>query len=296
MKKILSLILFLISSYQLFSQDINIQGVIKDSENNEPIRFAAVSVYNELKGISSDENGRFKLTLPPEYLNRKIAISSIGYNDTIIDITLLTGQDNRIKLNPKKYEIAGAVIIAQKKREIIIDKLKKSIFNQISSVGSSDPRIISKFFHYEKEYENMFIEEIGFFFNRYYDADIEPRFILRIMQVDSVTGYPGSDLLEKTVVSLEKTKPKNHFEYKFKLEKPILFPKEGVFIGLEWIAIEGNKVHGPYKSTFYAPTLESKARDKIEPNMWEYFGGVWKLKRPFGGKKVEPYIQLKLTN
>jgi len=296
MKRILTLTLFLVISNFVFTQEIVIQGVIKNLENNEPISYAAVSVYNELNGISSDTDGNFKLTLSTDYLNKKLAISSIGYDDTIVEIASLLDKENVIKLIPKQYEIAEAVIIAQKKREIVVDKLKKSIFNQITTAGASDPRIISKFFNYEPEYENMFIEEIGFFFDRYFDSEIEPKFILRIMQVDTVTGYPGADLLEKTVVKLEKTKPQNHFEHNYVLEKPILFPETGIYIGVEWIAIKENKVNGPHKSTFYAPTLESKARDKIEPNMWEFYGGVWKLKKPFGGKKVEPYIELKLKN
>ena len=142
----------------------------------------------------------------------------------------------------------------------------------------------------------MFINEIGFFFDRYYDSDIKPQFILRIMQIDSVTGYPSMDLLEKTVIKLDNTKPRNHFEFYYKLEKPILFPENGIFIGVEWIAIEENKVNGPYRSSWYAPTLESKARDKIETNMWEYYGGVWKRRKSLNGMNAEPYIELKLTN
>ncbi|HKK62377.1 MAG TPA: carboxypeptidase-like regulatory domain-containing protein [Bacteroidales bacterium] len=295
MKKTLSLALFLLISNLVFAQEIVLQGVVRNLKSDEPISYAAISVYNELKGISSDVDGNFKLTLSSEYSNKKLAISAIGYSDTIVKISSFVDNDNVIKLVPKQYEILEAVVIAEN-REIIVDKLKKSFFNQVSTFGSSDPRINLKFFNYEEEYEQMFIEEIGFFFDRYYDSDIEPRFILRIMEVDSVTGYPGSDLLEKTVVRLAKTKPRDNVEFEYKLEKPILFPKQGVFVGIEWLAIEENKVKGPYDRTFYAPTLKSKSRKRIEPNIWEYYGGVWKLRKPYGGKHVEPYIQLKLTN
>ena len=295
MKKALLLTLFLFISNFIFSQEIAIQGEIKNCKNGEPISFAAISVYKELKGISSNDNGNFYLTLPADYLNKKLVISSIGFNDTIIDVNLLTGKKKLIKLVPKQYEIAEAIIIAQKKKEIVIDKLKKSFLNQYSTTGPSDPKIVAKYFKYKPEYNGFYLKEINIFFDREFDYNISPIFIVRIFSKDTLTDTPGNDLIEKTVLRMVLSKPKLHYKYTYQLENPILFPKSGVYIGIEWIAINENK-HKVYKSIVYAPTLSAKMRDKEETNLWEFYGGTWKLKKSTNNINTQPYIELRLIN
>ena len=91
----------------------------------------------------------------------------------------------------------------------------------------------------------------------------------------------------------------------------ILFPKEGVVIGLEWMIIEENKYLFEYKDTkskktnsfvTYAPSLVINYTE--EENSFHFSGGKWRKRsraisnsgREWDGKIMTPAINLILTN
>lgn len=282
-------------NFLAFGQELTIKGKVVSQENSIPISYASVSVYNELKGISTNIDGEFILELNKDYYEKNIVISSIGYYDTIIPVNQLINRCSSVSLRSKTYEIGEATVIAYKRKEIVIDKLRKSPFNQLSATGSTDPKIIAKYFDYDSDYSGLFINEIGVFFDREFDFKLEPLFILRIFSKDTLNNCPGNDLIEKTIVKLKSSKQQFHYKFHYQLEDPIVFPETGVYIAIEWIAIKENK-YTAYKNDYYSPALEAKIRDNEDTNLWEFYGGSWKLKKHLTKKNIQPYIELILVN
>ena len=287
--------LFLFISILSFGENIIIKGRVVSKENDSPISYASVSVFNELKGTSTSINGEFKLELDKDYYEKDIVVSSIGYYDTIIPVNQLTDEFSLISLRSKTYEIGEATVIACKKKEVIIDKLRKSFMNQYATTGSTDPKIIAKYFEYEPDYKGLFINEISIFFNREFDYELQPLFILRLFSKDTLNDCPGNDLIEKTIINLEASKQKSHYKFTYQFDESIIFPENGIYIAIEWIAIEENK-YTAYNKNYYSPSLAAKMRDNEDTNLWEFYGGNWKLKKSLTNINTQPYIELRLVN
>ena len=61
---------------------ITIPGISRtviSKADGEPIRYASIGVINRNIGTVSDSLGRFTLTIPAEYINDSVRISSVGY-------------------------------------------------------------------------------------------------------------------------------------------------------------------------------------------------------------------------
>ncbi len=79
MKKIQFIILIVVFAIVSYSQSIT--GYVKDAKTKEPISFANISIKGTGLGTISNSNGYFRLVIPKNYQNKKIAISFIGYKN-----------------------------------------------------------------------------------------------------------------------------------------------------------------------------------------------------------------------
>ncbi|MCG8412037.1 MAG: carboxypeptidase-like regulatory domain-containing protein [Bacteroidales bacterium] len=292
MRLISTLLILIIFRVFSLAQDFAIEGIVINSENGTPVSYASVCLQNETKGISTNEKGAFRLILQTKDLKKQIVISAIGYYDTVFSISTLNKNAVNLKLKPRSYQIPEAVVVVSHKiKTIIIDKLRKSIFKQVMMAGPSNPKIVAKNFKYIEKYDGFYLNEISIFFDREFDYSIKPKFILRVFAKDTINNTPGKDLISKALITLDKSKPQMHYKYTYKLENPIKFPKTGLFVGIEWIAIKENKYNEKRKA--YSPFLAGKYRKRMDNNLWEFYGGSWKLKSPVKDNS-EPYIELRL--
>jgi len=82
MKKIATFILLLfLCSLEIFAQETQIKGIVKDEITQEEIAFATIALFNEgeiVDGISTNENGEFQLKTDKKFTY--IEVSFIGYN------------------------------------------------------------------------------------------------------------------------------------------------------------------------------------------------------------------------
>ncbi len=81
-------IFILIFLYQLtYSQEITVNGIVKDAKTNEPIPGAAVFELGDVTvGTATDTEGFFSLNFSKKHILLKVAY--IGYRDTVFDINL----------------------------------------------------------------------------------------------------------------------------------------------------------------------------------------------------------------
>ena len=109
------------------SRQIVLSGIITDAESSEPLPYATVSVYNRngdlADGGIADENGVFKLNLPPnDYL---LNFEYIGFESVTIDIKPYPNNINigTVKLISSFDSLEGVDVVGQSAEvEIRLDK------------------------------------------------------------------------------------------------------------------------------------------------------------------------------
>jgi hypothetical protein len=112
-KKLLFLIFFLSLTSVLFAQTTIVSGTVTDAGNNQPMPYVTVAFAGSSIGMSSNSNGKFRLTSAIPY--NRIKASFVGYKDFFIAITPGKEQVINIKLHPSTEELSEVDIKAGKK-------------------------------------------------------------------------------------------------------------------------------------------------------------------------------------
>ncbi len=130
MKKTLTFCLLIIANFT-FSQSKTITGIIKDATTSLPVESVSIGVSNSNLGTISNEEGKFRITLPEKnnvlqfsHLYYKLELYSIKENETDIEVFI----------DPKSFVLEEVVINHKPGKELLIDavnaskdKLEKSI-------------------------------------------------------------------------------------------------------------------------------------------------------------------------
>lgn len=105
----------LLLSYFSFAQESSFFGVVIDTEKN-PVPYATIWFTEINKGTATNEKGNFAIKkLPLGVYN--VQISSLGYAEIKIKITIKKGKNNQIFiLQPKSYALDDVVITAKQNK------------------------------------------------------------------------------------------------------------------------------------------------------------------------------------
>ncbi len=130
MKKTLTFCLLIIANYT-FSQSRTITGIIKDATTSLPVESVSVGVSNSNLGTISNEEGKFRITLPEK--NNVLQFSHLYYK--LESYTIKENETNiEIFIDPKSFVLEEVVINHKPGKELLIDavnaskdKLEKSI-------------------------------------------------------------------------------------------------------------------------------------------------------------------------
>lgn len=130
MKKFCALILILLCNFS-FSQSKTISGIIKDITSLAPIESVSITVSNSNLGTISNEDGKFRITLPEN--SSKIEFSHLLYN---LEAYIARTNDAEVEifLTPKSFHLDEVVINHRPGKELLTNaidasknKLEKSI-------------------------------------------------------------------------------------------------------------------------------------------------------------------------
>ena len=285
---------FLTLQISFFAQT---KGIVVD-QNNKPIPYVNIWVENENIGTTSEENGTFEINTTDK--NKILVFSAVGFETKKISMDL----SQKVEMKRLIYELNEVVIENPKfNNEIEIGDSKNQNFHHWSG---KTPDVLVKFFPFQKEYEKTkFIKNVILSSQ---SKIKNATFKIRVFYINE-NGFPDKDALnEDVVVSVKKGNRKNKIDISnFKLK----IPKEGIFIGFEWIIIESNKFNikrnnknlYPQNNDFRfepCPSLNTAYKDFV----FEYRSGKWhKRSRNINpgfdfthNKTIEPAINLTLTN
>ena len=258
--------------------------------------YANISFLNSDKGISSQEDGTFRMYIDEKVLKNKIHISCLNYKDTIV---LAEDLQNKILFLQPKVIVLDEVIISKRvDKRIVLDRVKR----EITAMHSRGMRMLAKYFPNNKKYECCnYISKIDIHFRKRQHK--QSKFRIRIFDRDSITGLPKNDLLHKNIpITIDKDEDKVSLDM---TDFDIEMPKDGFFIAFEKLFIPFNEYSGsskdPKATIFYSPVIgitKSKEFKKIDRNFvfvkgkWQSLG-LQKLRRMKG---YVPAISVTLSN
>lgn len=131
MKKIFnySALFFIFFIYQAFPTNaqeasLTISGKISNSETNEPIPFASISIGKSGTGTSSNAEGKFTIKIPAGFKQDTLRVTYVGYRAFQQAIPSIKNQALLIKLQPATVELAE--IIVSGKRKTAVDILREA--------------------------------------------------------------------------------------------------------------------------------------------------------------------------
>ncbi len=93
-------------------QMIVVSGTLIDSETEEPLVFATVSIKNESIRTVSNSLGKFDFHIPRQYIDRMLVISMLGYENREVPVRQLVNSDSILfKLNKATQYLEEVVIL-----------------------------------------------------------------------------------------------------------------------------------------------------------------------------------------
>ena len=291
MKKKLLSILFSFLSVSLFSQ---IKGKVVD-ENNEPLSYVNILVENENIGTTSDLDGSFSLNIKEE---KTVIFSILGFEK----LKLKSSQVSLVKMIPATYQL-GEIAIGNKKetKQIEIGKTE----NTIRQAFENGPRFDAKFFPYKSNYgKNKYIKKVSV----YTESNINEAIVkIHFYEIDA-NGLPGDELIEKDFIA--KVKRGSRMTQFDVSSLNMIFPKKGLFVAIERLFIESNKLEKevaasePGKTKIQRTYYPLPFYNFVEREFtYTFLGGKWTKESkkdaeglPVKTRVFEPAINLILTN
>jgi CubicO group peptidase (beta-lactamase class C family) len=183
-----------------------IKGRVLNRNGNEPIAYANIGISRTNVGTISNKDGSFSIIIPEGFNNDTLAISSLGFSKKMIPIKFFTHEKATvIYLNEKRTMLQPVVVSSNKKKEKLTS-LGNMAFNggilevDTNYCGRSIALLIdtNRIKHKGKQILPAYLEMARIRILRNNLRSFKVR--LRLNEVDSVTGAPGRDFLEKSIV------------------------------------------------------------------------------------------------
>ncbi|WP_298427056.1 carboxypeptidase-like regulatory domain-containing protein [uncultured Kordia sp.] len=290
----------------------SISGVIVNKETQQPIPYAHLIIPSQKRGTTADKNGRFKFTVPDEWIGTILKVTCVGFVDK--KIVLKQGENVAIHLEPS-VEFLKAVHLSNEERQ---DVVRVNSFRRKRGIGLGNfsggayPSMFARYYPYETSLgDENYLKEVSIFFFKKGRQNAKFRF--RVVSA-SADKMPDEDLVDPMIVEV------SYKQAKTKIKMPsngIEVPRGGFFIVVEHLFIEDNAfeevIHLQVSDSLQIQDIKQKRYAPIfkgiienDGDSYSYYMSVngWKkvrkLKMPRADFKEEevvaPAFKLKLTN
>lgn len=244
----LFLLFFLLSTLSFPKEKI--RKIIVDN-NRHPLAFTNITSIQSNNGIMTNAHGEFTLDAD---INDTLKFTNIAYQTRLISVKELLMMDT-IFLSENVKELTQIFI-----QNFNLFKTEKEM-GFYTSAGSSSFSFgagsqLAVYLENVKGKEGW-IKKINFKIHQMNQC--KNNFRIRFLEFDTTTFSPGKDILtENIIIPFDKLKKKNNIDV---AEHHIIFPKEGLFVVLEWL--DTNEDCSNKKS----PTIEAN-NELTDNNPW----------------------------
>lgn len=283
MKLLIKLLLIVLWSDIVLAQQV---GHLIDFKTEKPIPYVNMQILGSRTGFTSDENGKYKVSVKS---TDSIVLSAIGYKTKILGASQIKGD---LFLHPTSYDIPQ-VNIENEEKQVEIGRVKKQIFSYYYGASNGYTYMIGRFFNFKEEYkETPLLKSIEVLTDSELDS---AQFNIRLYSVDSL-GYPDELIQHTNIFAFA---AKGIHLTKVDIEKLYLkFPTNGLFVAIEWLKLERNLYQWSFRDTRTKKRIESVSLEpsiavENNPNKgdsWIYTG-KWRLEKD----KSSRLIQMKIT-
>ncbi|UOB17602.1 carboxypeptidase-like regulatory domain-containing protein [Abyssalbus ytuae] len=112
---------------------VQYKGDVVDSESNDPVISAILSISDTNISTVTNTEGEFLLKVPVDKINGVVTVSSLGYITTRVPLTDFSKDEYRIKLKPSVIELPQVNIEMPGNAELLVrETLKKKGVNNIN--------------------------------------------------------------------------------------------------------------------------------------------------------------------
>ncbi len=237
---------------------------VLDSITRQPVSYA--NIWNEKQIIrNSDSLGNFEASIADK---KPLKITAIGYQEKVFR----TNQ-NPILLQPVPYLLDEVVIRKPKNTNPTV--VSKSSRKGQALFVQYDAKSVSVVKFIKGESTQKFLKSIAF----YTQTSSNNRKIALIFYSVNEKGEPGQLLNTETIVcNLKKGTKETRVDL---VDYAIELPKEGIYVGLQHLLIEDNKMYSQDKnatplSFFYEPGLYFSEETDTKDS-WCFYDEKWKL-------------------
>ncbi|MBM1107056.1 carboxypeptidase-like regulatory domain-containing protein [Aurantibacter crassamenti] len=222
------LIIFQLFSSKAFSQEIVMNGIVIDSENQEPIEFVNIGVQNKNQGTITNSNGKFNLRLPKEYKTDSVTVSHINYYSVKI---LAQNLKNQTILLEPKTTVLSEVVVSNKK--IKNRKIGVKSYNRLLStrVTSKSTDIIELAQLIKVPTEEAKVKAVNFNIRKWSKVDGVK---VRINFYENVDNYPSKKIIQKNIIQEIPTERESDW-IRIDLNNSDIYITQDFFIGIEFI-------------------------------------------------------------
>lgn len=227
-KPIYIFILFQILTFQSFSQEIEMNGIIADSETKNSIEFVNIGILNKNIGTISNSNGEFNLKISKDFLNDSLTISHINYYPVKIAIENIKNQT--IFLEPKTTELSE-VIVSNKKRTFRKIGVKSYARLLSMRVISKNNDVVEAAQLINIPDKNVRIKNVNFNIRKWSKVD---GVYIRINFYKNVDNAPGEKIILENIVQEIPMKTDTGW-IKIDLSNYNIYTSEDFFVGIEFI-------------------------------------------------------------
>ncbi|MDO9274610.1 MAG: carboxypeptidase-like regulatory domain-containing protein [Lutibacter sp.] len=226
MKKILSIILFILVAFSGNSQEIILNGVIIDSETNKPIEFVNIGVLNKNTGTVSDLLGKFNFNISKEYLNDSLTISHINYNS--VKIPIIKTKNQTVYLKPRTNELAEIILTTRKKSS---QKIGVKAYNPLLWLGgiSKNNDIIENAQRINIPNKTVRVKFVNIYLRKGFESDST---YVRINFYKNFNDEPGDRLLFTNIIQKKKIQTG---WLQIDLTYDYIYLEEDFYIGVEFL-------------------------------------------------------------
>jgi len=202
-------IFFLLSALHSFSQTVS--GKVLAQPGKEPMAFVNIGILNSTVGTITNQDGTFSLHIPVAHLDDTLLVSALGYGRRYVPVKALLGKSSEIYLSEKVMTLQPVTVSARKDKQksfALGNRFTKGGFLYADSVSSGAAMALlieNKYpaFHEDLEFP-VYLEKAILFIDK---NSMNPfRIRIRIMEYDSISGFPGRDLLTESVIETSSMK------------------------------------------------------------------------------------------
>lgn len=202
-RHLIAFLFFIVLSNISYGQK-SIVGKVFNKTTHEPIPYANIGILGSNIGTISNTDGSFSIPIPQNLIGETLFFTSLGFFEKGLDIdSLVLEKDCTIFLNEKAIQLQPVIIIAstKKHKNFEIGNLEHpvSIYEPDTVYAGRAIALLIEGRNFPKGATfPVYVKKASLYIQS--NSFESCKFRVRINKYDSLTGQPGEDLLEQSII------------------------------------------------------------------------------------------------